>query len=1091
MAGRDDVRVRLSAEGVAEVVAALRKVGAEAKRTTDVAKSGFLNLDGALKGLTGALGALGIAIGAQQLIQFGAAAARAAEDTGDMSRAVGASVENFSTLSFVVKAAGQDIDGLQQPLIKLDRAIVDAKNGVGDAVEAFARFGVSREQLKDKDVVEVLDLMSKRFAQLKTSPEQAAAGFDFFGKRTAALTEVMDKLGTEGLDKVKARAKALGAVMSEDMVRAADKFNEQLRIVQLQLQVAAVGFLSGFLPAVTEALGGVGEATGKNADQWKEWGQVVGTVFKILALLIRATLGGIVVNFAVLYAVIDANISAIKALFGGGVATAIKDFGGSIVKAFQSKDFLGGVVEATRGVYDLLKAFVDGVNALFHGDAGALGAAAKAFGEKIKVAGKIVTDHIRGVVRDAKKVTESPIGPATSGGGGSRTIEASETLDQKFARREQRERTLVEATLKIKLASFKAEQDAEDSLFAHSLTSVTEHYAKRRQIAEAQFAAEKKALQDRLKLEQQNPDVEKSRTATIQIKTDLEVLETQHKSDVAALAVDEADARIAAVKRVIEEEVRVDELKGDEHTKRLREIDEELEAYTKALTVAGVRTEERDRRISTLRKALAADETFSRTSSAASVVEDTTRRERAEVQSRIDAGVTSQTAGQKELLDLYKQQLPLLREMADELERAAEATKDPAKIAAAKAYRQEVDNTALAIQGQEDVIRRVAVTLEDSGTQALADFFSTGIQGAKSLGEAFRNLAGSVVQAVQRMLSQMLALLVVQKLIGAAGFLGFSGGGAVKGATVAGEIGGGNFASRGGLFVRGGFAGGGAVKVGRARPFVVVEHGARSSVVRVAPGASRAEVLRLAGGGPVSRARGGMGTSVDVGKPAQSAVGRFLDVVRRRDDSRSREVLRDEVVTRDILRHESRDSAFGRDVQREREVLRRHEVVRRSIVRLASGGSVALRRSLTVSGVREAVTKLAGGGRAFPTGGRVTGPGGSVEDKVPAWLSHGEFVVRAAVVARPGILDFLTRLNRGTTVPEARGFRGVHRFSGGGLVVASGPTAAAPAAKAEVGLTVGLAPGLVAEQLESPEGQRTVVRIVRANRTAISSSIRG
>lgn len=66
----------------------------------------------------------------------------------------------------------------------------------------------------------------------------------------------------------------------------------------------------------------------------------------------------------------------------------------------------------------------------------------------------------------------------------------------------------------------------------------------------------------------------------------------------------------------------------------------------------------------------------------------------------------------------------------------------------------------------------------------------------------------------------------------------------------------------------------------------------------------------------------------------------------------------------------------------------------------------------------------------FAGGGFVLGPGTSTSDSIPAWLSTGEFVVRAAAVQKYG-LDLFRRLN-GMTVNTPKTF--APRFAMGGLV---------------------------------------------------------
>jgi hypothetical protein len=122
-------------------------------------------------------------------------------------------------------------------------------------------------------------------------------------------------------------------------------------------------------------------------------------------------------------------------------------------------------------------------------------------------------------------------------------------------------------------------------------------------------------------------------------------------------------------------------------------------------------------------------------------------------------------------------------------------------------------------------------------------------------------------------------------------------------------------------------------------------------------------------------------------------------------------------------------------------------------------------------------------------GGPIVGPGGPTSDSIPAWLSNGEFVIRAAVASRPGVRGMLSRLNSGLAVPGLRGSQGPHRFADGGLVAASGTESGQAALSAN--LTIGLEDGLVLRQLKSPEGQKTLLNVVSKNRRAFTAAFGG
>lgn len=77
---------------------------------------------------------------------------------------------------------------------------------------------------------------------------------------------------------------------------------------------------------------------------------------------------------------------------------------------------------------------------------------------------------------------------------------------------------------------------------------------------------------------------------------------------------------------------------------------------------------------------------------------------------------------------------------------------------------------------------------------------------------------------------------------------------------------------------------------------------------------------------------------------------------------------------------------------------------------------------------------LVGGSQApqYASGGFVSGPGSGTSDSILARLSNGEFVVRAAAVRAPGVLELLHRINGMRFSPSA--ILGRTKFADGGLV---------------------------------------------------------
>lgn len=128
-----------------------------------------------------------------------------------------------------------------------------------------------------------------------------------------------------------------------------------------------------------------------------------------------------------------------------------------------------------------------------------------------------------------------------------------------------------------------------------------------------------------------------------------------------------------------------------------------------------------------------------------------------------------------------------------------------------------------------------------------------------------------------------------------------------------------------------------------------------------------------------------------------------------------------------------------------------------------------------------------GGLVKMATGGFVSGPGTGTSDSVPALLSNGEFVARAAVVSQPGALDFLEAFNE-QGMGALRRYGGPARYADGGLV---GEAGAMGTPGRDGSLTIGLEEGLVARHMESPAVVRAIERVVAKNPRAFGRAIGG
>jgi hypothetical protein len=135
-----------------------------------------------------------------------------------------------------------------------------------------------------------------------------------------------------------------------------------------------------------------------------------------------------------------------------------------------------------------------------------------------------------------------------------------------------------------------------------------------------------------------------------------------------------------------------------------------------------------------------------------------------------------------------------------------------------------------------------------------------------------------------------------------------------------------------------------------------------------------------------------------------------------------------------------------------------------------------------------AVMALLGGIKKFAGGGLVSGPGTSTSDSIPARLSAGEYVVRAAAVRQVGVA-FLDSLNGLSAGPRFKG--GELAFAAGGLVPEVRMPPAQPQVNQSVRIVNAIDPIVTHDHLQTPAGEKVIVNIIGRNARAIRAALQG
>ena len=153
----------------------------------------------------------------------------AADEMAKASRKIGIPIEELSRLRHAADLSDVSFGGLQNSIRRLSANMNDAKNGVGEAKDAFEALGVSVTDQDGnlKSASQVLTELSERFAEMPDGAEKTALAMDLMGKSGADMIPMLNG-GAEALQSMMAEADQLGLVFTEEMGQNAEAFNDNM-----------------------------------------------------------------------------------------------------------------------------------------------------------------------------------------------------------------------------------------------------------------------------------------------------------------------------------------------------------------------------------------------------------------------------------------------------------------------------------------------------------------------------------------------------------------------------------------------------------------------------------------------------------------------------------------------------------------------------------------------------------------------------------------------------------------------------------------------------------------------------------------------
>lgn len=245
MAGRSDIQagsafVRLYVKNN-ELIKGLKNAG---ERLTNFG-AGISVVGGAIAGIGSSL--LGPILAASD------AFAESGDQINKMSQRTGAGVSALAELRYAAGQSGTSLEDLEGGMVKMSKAIDDARAGSKGATETMRRLGVSMGDL-DAPPEAQLELFADRLASISDPSEKAALAMEVFGKKGTGLLPLFAD-GAKGIRDLRQEAVDLGLSFGQDQADQATALGDAWDRVKSGLAGAVFQIGGALAPTLTDLLG--------------------------------------------------------------------------------------------------------------------------------------------------------------------------------------------------------------------------------------------------------------------------------------------------------------------------------------------------------------------------------------------------------------------------------------------------------------------------------------------------------------------------------------------------------------------------------------------------------------------------------------------------------------------------------------------------------------------------------------------------------------------------------------------------------------------------------------------------------------------
>jgi len=279
---------------------------------------------------------------------------QAIDAIGKTSTQTGIATNTLQAFHLAARESGTTVDGANTALIKFARSVGDAQRGLKTQADIFKDLGVNIRNADGsmKSFDQILEETADGIAGLSDQTAKATALANLFGRQGIVLTGAINDLSERGLVKFIKRAEDLGIVLSDNVIRRTEEFNDAVGVIKMQIGAFVNSVTTSFLPAFENAQKFIGKKIQEIIDDAGGMDKLAANIAKSIIDFVANTIVSIG-HFADAFtqSIRDARISFLE--FGNTVNSVLIGVLDGLPKWFG--DFSDVILQLRKNVVDNMK----------------------------------------------------------------------------------------------------------------------------------------------------------------------------------------------------------------------------------------------------------------------------------------------------------------------------------------------------------------------------------------------------------------------------------------------------------------------------------------------------------------------------------------------------------------------------------------------------------------------------------------------------------------------------------------------------------------------------------------------------------------